>query len=91
MTTKAMYDKGLRCRGKGFCDSCKNKTDCVEYVSTDVEPKPPLGIMPKYIWDSQRIEYLKGAIDKYCNANLEVPCEWIEEYNTLIKLYKKEE
>lgn len=46
--------------------------------------KPPLGVTPKNIWDMQRIENLKGAIDRYCNANREIPIEWIEEYNSLV-------
>lgn len=94
MTTQSMYDKGLRCRGRGFnCLGCKNKNECIEYINTEFKPqeKPPIGIMPKYIWDLQRINNLREAIDRYCEANIEVPIEWIEEYNSLVRLYKDKE
>lgn len=89
MTTQAMYDNGLRCKGKGFnCSGCKNKDDCVEYINTNVKVKPPLGIAPKYVWEVERMNDLKSAIDKYIQAGLEVSIEWTEEYNDLIKKYK---
>lgn len=90
MTTQAMYNKGLRCRSRGFCFLCKDTNGCVEYVNTDVKEKPPLGITPKYIWDKQRINDLRDAINRYCLNGYEVPFEWIDEYNYLINLYNKE-
>lgn len=51
--------------------------------------KPPIGIMPKKIWDYTRMENLKEAIYRYCEAGKEVPFEWIDEYNSLINLYSK--
>lgn len=89
MTTQAMYDDGLRCKGKGFnCPECKDKNQCVEYINIEVKEKPPLGVESKYVWDMQRINDLKEAIDRYCKANITAPIEWIEEYNDLVKLYK---
>ena len=90
MTTQAMYDNGLRCKGKGFnCRGCHNANNCVEYI--DVNFKfPPVGVVPKYLWDLQRMNNLKGAIDRYIKDNLAIPTEWIEEYNELQgKLYEK--
>lgn len=47
--------------------------------------KPPLGLMPKYLWDEQRLYDVCMAITKYYQACLEIPIEWIEEYNLLIR------
>jgi len=49
-----------------------------------MEEKPPLGIIPKYIWQSQRVNAIWDAIDRYRAVNKEIPIEWIEEYNELI-------
>jgi hypothetical protein len=43
MTTQAMYNEGLRCKGRGFnCKDCKSKDACVEYVV----PKEEVAIGP---------------------------------------------
>jgi hypothetical protein len=47
--------------------------------------KPPLGIVTKHIWDCERIVALKGAMVRYIEASREIPSEWVEEYNELIK------
>jgi hypothetical protein len=47
--------------------------------------RPPIGIMPKKIWNLQRMNNLKDAIKRYCEASREVPIEWIEEYNSLVE------
>lgn len=92
MTTQAMYDNGLRCRGKGFnCNVCKDSDECVEYVPIQTYIKPPLGIEPKDIWIKKRFQDLKDAISRYNNASLEIPMEWIDEYNELLKIVNKEE
>lgn len=48
------------------------------------EEKPPLGVMPKYIWNRKRLSELKRAIQEYTQKNLMVPIEWVEEYNELL-------
>lgn len=50
--------------------------------------KPPLGIMPKRFHDEQRLESLKGAIERYVGEKCQVPLEWIVEYNQLVKEVK---
>lgn len=55
----------------------------------EVKSKPPLGVMPKYIWDAERLADLTRAIKEYAEAQLRLPNEWIDEYNTLVKLYLK--
>lgn len=47
--------------------------------------RPPLGIVPKYIWQDKRRSEIIQAICRYLNVNLPVPVEWIEEYNELTK------
>ena len=47
--------------------------------------KPPVGLRPKYISDAERLEEVRAAIVRYFNAELEIPVEWVEEYNNLIK------
>lgn len=51
--------------------------------------KPPLGIVPKFIWKEQRLMNLREAIDRYLDANLKVPVTWIEEYNELLEDIRK--
>lgn len=48
-----------------------------------MEEKPPLGLMPKYIWELKRIEQIQLAITRFTEAKRAIPSEWIEEYNTL--------
>ena len=51
------------------------------------ERKPPLGLTPKYIWDSQRLFDIINAIHRYAQAEKPVPGEWVDELRILcIKL-----
>lgn len=50
--------------------------------------KPPLGIMPKRFHDEERFKNLIAAIERYIEAKLQVPLEWIVEYNQLVKEVK---
>ena len=43
--------------------------------------KPPIGIIPKYLWDEQRKDELSKAIYRYINVGRKVPEEWWIEYN----------
>lgn len=53
--------------------------------------KPPLGLLPKYLWDEVRLQEIDKAIIRYIDKANEIPVGWIEERNELIwKLYKKE-
>ncbi|MGM0971123.1 MAG: hypothetical protein ACQEWR_21440 [Bacillota bacterium] len=47
--------------------------------------EPPIGVMPKWIHDERRAEDLAAAIERRISARLEIPIEWFEEYNNLIK------
>ncbi|MDO4802745.1 MAG: hypothetical protein Q4A15_11325 [Prevotellaceae bacterium] len=46
--------------------------------------KPPLGLMPHYIWVDKRIAEILAAFERYSNAGKAVPVEWIEELRKLI-------
>lgn len=47
--------------------------------------KPPLGVMPKFIWDRKRIASLKEGIRRYLDADKPIPVDWTAEYNELVK------
>ena len=47
--------------------------------------KQPLGIEPKYIWETKRAQDLRDAIYRYVDKCCVIPVKWIEEYNDLVK------
>ena len=47
--------------------------------------KPPLGLVPKWVRQKERHEEVCQAIARYYNDNREIPTEWVEEYNELVK------
>lgn len=47
--------------------------------------KPPIGLMPRKIHSINRIVDIKEAIQRYTEANLCIPTEWVEEYNELME------
>lgn len=49
------------------------------------EPKPPMGIMPKYIHDQKRFENLCKAMERAYAMKLIIPIDWIVEYNEYCK------
>ena len=54
--------------------------------------KPPLGLIPKYIWFEQiqnehakeRLQIVKEAMTRYMNAEILIPQDWVDEYNELV-------
>lgn len=46
--------------------------------------KPPIGLMPKWVSDKERLNEVRSAIVRYYDAELKIPIEWIKEYNGLI-------
>lgn len=63
----------------GVNDKCKTRKVAI---------KPPLGLTPKYIWNSQRLQDISEAIARYTNVGKEIPAEWLEEYNKLVRIKK---
>jgi len=47
--------------------------------------EPPVGLFPRFIHDASRLTDVRLAIIRYYEAGLEIPIEWIEEYNELTK------
>jgi hypothetical protein len=46
--------------------------------------KPPIGLMPRRIFMLQRLRDISEAIDRYIGANMQIPIEWVIEYNEII-------
>lgn len=55
------------------------------YAGTSIV-KPPIGIMPKYIWEAHRLQDLEEAIKRYLSSTYPLPPEWITERNELRRL-----
>lgn len=53
--------------------------------------KPPLGIIPEWLWKEQRNEELLAAIGRYSKAKLFIPLDWITEQFTLSQWLKNRE
>ena len=54
-------------------------------------PRPPQGIMPRRLWLEERYECLTAAVERYRNAELEVPSRWIKEMFNLFLEIRAEE
>ena len=50
---------------------------------------PPIGLIPKWVRNGERLREVREAIVRYYDAEMEIPVEWMEEYNELIKLTKE--
>jgi hypothetical protein len=55
---------------------------------TNKQTKPPLGLMPHSVFLLRRLEEIFQAIERYYEESMQIPIEWIEEYNLLIEMYK---
>lgn len=45
--------------------------------------KPPLGLMPRKLWEEQRLIAVAQAMERYNAANMTIPNEWHEELHDL--------
>ena len=52
--------------------------------------KPPLGLKPRLIHDSERKQSIVDAIWRYVESNQDIPIEWMEEYIELCKTKKND-
>ena len=57
-------------------------------TTSNNKQRPPLGLMPHSVFLSRRLEEIFEAIERYYQANMQIPIEWITEYNLLIEMYK---
>lgn len=63
----------------GVCEKCIK--DIENYVGTARHTKPPLGLVPRFVRDSERCREILAAIERYNDAGKPVPGEWLEELN----------
>lgn len=61
-----------------------NAREVLEHLDS-VKKKPPLGVMPKDIWDMKRANELGMAIQRYIAEGFVIPSKWVEEYNDLMR------
>lgn len=47
--------------------------------------KPPLGLMPRYLWERKRRYEVGKAISRCVEADKSIPVEWLDEYNELVQ------
>ena len=45
---------------------------------------PPIGIKPKFIWIEERKTALLEAMNRYIQADMKIPTEWVKEYNSFV-------
>jgi hypothetical protein len=50
---------------------------------------PPIGLIPKFIRDTERGLEIMAAIQRYLNAGHRIPREWVQELRHL-DIYKRE-
>ena len=62
-------------------DAGRHKEITMEETTYD---KPPQGLMPRSVHEYERFREVKLAMKRYYDAELEIPIEWVEEYNYLL-------
>ena len=53
----------------------------------DRTTRPPLGVKPRWMHDSERAKELLDAIERYTDANMSIPKKWINELKDLFNVY----
>lgn len=48
--------------------------------------KPPLGLKPRWLHEKQRVKEICDAMERYAQARMPVPVEWITELKDLLKI-----
>jgi len=67
-----------------ICNLCYFAQGCACKCTETNTKKSSLGIIPKEIWISKRIEELVGAMNRFAEAGMSIDPKWIEEYNELV-------
>ena len=83
----------------GWCSSRNEpKGDCAGFLITAYQNlkenmkskgKPPLGVKPRNIHDTERMDDLVSAIARYISAGYTIPYEWVKELTELCEMYPK--
>lgn len=63
---------------------CAAEVESAPSTHWETPEKPPLGAMPKNLWDDMRADILVGAITRYAEARFAIPLEWVEELNGML-------
>jgi hypothetical protein len=65
-------------------ETCRNPLTTLKKApipEQKAETKPPLGIMPEWLWKEKRLQDIRDAIERYLEVNQPIPVNWIaEEY-----------
>ena len=75
---------------KNIDDTGKVLPECPIEAIEESEPdpdenkKPPLGIMPRELWEERRIREILAAMKRYEKENVPIPQEWARELRDLI-------
>ena len=74
-----------------YCDTCCHQysdicggCESLDGVPIKYDDKPPIGIMPRYIHNSNRMVEILDAMERYSKASKHIPGEWIDELRDLI-------
>lgn len=51
--------------------------------------KPPIGVKPRWLHDSERLKDILDAIERYTNDDLPIPKDWVIELRDLFSKYFK--
>jgi hypothetical protein len=51
-----------------------------------VAEAPPLGLVPKKFHQEARLLELLRAMERYLEAGLDIPTEWVDEFHSLLSL-----
>lgn len=65
-------------------DEREAKEECERKAAEQKNSKePPLGLMPRKLWDEKRADEICAAMERYQEAGVVIPAEWIEEYEEI--------
>lgn len=71
---------------EGICTARSGDKCIFSYIPVT---KPPLGVMPREIWDRKRQDQLAEAMTRYLEAGYKIPKEWFDEYNEISERLKE--
>lgn len=49
--------------------------------------KPPIGLRPRFVVESERLQEISEAVNRYVKAGFDVPEEWLDEWEEIAKKY----
>ena len=75
--------KKVYCQYGVTIDKCCRDNDCINCNNSEEIKKPPLGLKPRWIHEQQRRQEIISAMERYSNADVPIPMEWIEELKEL--------